>query len=136
MKSRLPTDQEIAELLNFRSRLSGDGFKPVKSLHGGPSADGKTITIPWPDYQEVVEEFFEAASRECWCDFEFVPVDAGRMLADHSFVNSADLAHIKTMLTYCVQGERFGAGYWGKMIEEGHIERLLRRLAGILDGNV
>jgi len=35
------------------------------------------------------------------------------------------------MLTYCVRGERFGDGDWGAMIEDGHVRRLLERLAEI-----
>lgn len=32
------------------------------------------------------------------------------------------------MLTYCVRGERFFAGHWSAMIEQGYICRLLQRL--------
>jgi hypothetical protein len=37
-------------------------------------------------------------------------------------------AEIKTMLTFCLRGERFADGHWGEMIEAGHIRRLLERL--------
>ena len=53
------------------------------------------------------------------------------MLATEGVVETADLAQIKTMLTYCVRGERFCDGHRGAMIEEGHIRRLLTRLAAL-----
>jgi hypothetical protein len=43
-------------------------------------------------------------------------------------LKAADLFQIKTMLAYCVRGERFCEGHWGEMIEGGHIRRLLERL--------
>jgi hypothetical protein len=66
-------------------------------------------------------------------DFDYVPQEAGRMLEDEAAVRRADLEQIKTMLTYCVRGERFGEGHWGAMIEGGHVRRLLERLAELRD---
>ena len=53
------------------------------------------------------------------------------MLEDEELVRAADLSQIRTMLTYCVRGERFGDGHWGAMIEQGHVRRLLERLKEI-----
>jgi hypothetical protein len=44
-------------------------------------------------------------------------------------VRNATLDQIKTMLTYCVRGERVCDGHWCAMIEGGHVRRLLERLA-------
>ena len=85
--------------------------------------------MPWPVYDEVVKEFFEAAGQGCWMDFEYVPIEAGRMLEDEARVRRASMDEIRTMLTYCVRGERFGEGHWSAMIEGGHVRRLLERLA-------
>jgi len=60
-----------------------------------------------------------------------VPIEAGRLLEDESFVRRASIDEIKTMLTYCVRSERFGEGHWGAIIESGHLRRLLERLAEI-----
>jgi hypothetical protein len=46
-------------------------------------------------------------------------------------VKAADLTKIKTMLTFCVRGERFSDGHWGAMIEGGDVRRLLERLGKI-----
>ena len=50
------------------------------------------------------------------------------MLKDESRVKTASLAEIKSMLTFCVRGERFSDGHWGEMIEKGYIRRVLERL--------
>jgi hypothetical protein len=79
----------------------------------------------------VVDEFFKAVSNECWLDFEYDPEEAYRMLKDEAAVKAADLAKIKTMLTFCVRGERFSDGHWEEMIKGGHVRRLLERLGEI-----
>jgi hypothetical protein len=131
----MPTDQDIAELLSFLPKLTVDGFRPIRRWTGGRRIDEKTFVMSWPEYDEVVEEFVKVASRDCWCDYDYVPADAGRMLYDPETVGTATLAQLKTMLTYCIRGERFCDGHWGEMIEEGHVERLLRRVAEIRGGS-
>ena len=87
--------------------------------------------MPWPVYDEIVKAFFEEASKDCWMDVDYVPIEAGRMLEDEARVRVATMDEIRTMLTYCVRGERFSEGHWGAMIEGGHVQRLLERLAEI-----
>jgi hypothetical protein len=128
MNTVIPTLQEIEELVAFLPRLCAEGLSPIKRWGGGTDDDG-IFTIPWPEYDEVVEGFFQVASSECWTDYEYRPEEAGRMLMNHDAIKSADLAQIKMMLTFCVQGERFCNGHWGAMIEAGHVRRLLQRLA-------
>ncbi|MEI2789718.1 MAG: DUF6508 domain-containing protein [Steroidobacteraceae bacterium] len=43
-------------------------------------------------------------------------------------VRRASLDEIRTMLTYCVRGERFCDGHWGAQILGAHVRRLLERL--------
>jgi hypothetical protein len=50
------------------------------------------------------------------------------MLKNANLVKTASLSQIKTMLTFCVRGERFSDGHWGAMIEQGYIRLLLERL--------
>ena len=126
--SRNPTLREIEELVSFLPRLYAEGFTPIRRWGGGTrGADG--VSMPWPEYEEVVEEFFRVASSEWWMDDEYSPEEARRMLENGALIKAADLAQIKTMLTYCVRGERFCDGHWGAMIDGGHIRRLLLRLA-------
>ena len=56
------------------------------------------------------------------------------MLNDEDAVKSADLDQIKTMLTFCVRGERFFTGHWSAVIKNGYVRRLLERL-GELGGD-
>jgi hypothetical protein len=52
-----------------------------------------------------------------------------RHVLENDRVPYASFDKVKTVLTYCVRGERFGEGHWGAMIENGHLRRLLERLA-------
>lgn len=127
-----PTSQNIDELLAFLPKLCNEDFRPVKRWHSGEQENG-VIAMPHPEYASVAREFFQAASKECWMDRHYQPETAAAMLGDAQVVQNADLSQIRTMLTYCVRGERFCDGHWGKMIEDGHICRLLRRLSSIAD---
>jgi len=106
-------------------------FTPIKRWHGGTKGRDGFFTMPWPEYDKVVEEFFKVASAECWRDYTYCPEEAGQMLEKHDIIKTADLSKIKTMLTYCVRGERFCVGHWATMIEGGYILRLLQRLTEI-----
>ena len=71
--------------------------------------------------------FFRKVAGD-WLDHEYNPEQAYQMLKDEQRVRVASLAEIKSMLTFCVRGERFSDGHWGEMIEKGFIRRLLERL--------
>jgi len=131
MKTRLPTTKEIEELVSFLPRLYADGFTPIRRWGGGNKDEDGVVIMPWPEYDKVVEEFFRVASEECWRDYDYSPGDARRMIENDDFIKAADLTQIKTMLTYCVRGERFCDGHWGAVIQGGHIRRMLERLAEI-----
>jgi hypothetical protein len=113
--------------------LYADGFSPVTSWEGGKRKDG-TFTLPYPIYNNVVEEFFRAAAGEAWVDVGYDPEQAYKVLKNEDLVKTASLAEIRTMLTFCLRGERFSDGHWAQMIEEGHIRRLLERLDEIKSG--
>ena len=131
MTSQIPTLREIDELLAFLPQLTVEGLSPIREWRGGEKLPDGAITFPWPAYEGVVREFFEVAGQDCWMDFDYVPQEAGRILEGRARVRRASLPEIKTMLTYCVRGERFGEGHWGAMIREGHVRRLLERLEEI-----
>ena len=81
-----------------------------------------------------MEEFYRAVAGEAWVDRGYVPEDAHRMLQEEASVRAASLDQIRSMLTFCLRGERFSDGHWAEMIEEGHIRRLLERLAELRAG--
>jgi hypothetical protein len=131
MKSVMPTSQEIEELVAFLPRLYEKGFSPVKRWHGGNKDHNGVIIMPWPEYEPVVEEFIRISSAECWTDYKYQNNLAEQMLNNEDAIKTADLAQIKTMLTYCVRGERFCTGHWSAAIENGQVRRLLQRLADL-----
>jgi hypothetical protein len=126
-KSRLPTLQEIETLTSYLPRLYAEGSSPVISWEGGKRDDG-TITLPYPKYNSVVEEFFYNVGSEGWIDYEYNPEQAYQMLKDENLVKKASISQIRTMLTFCLRGERFSDGHWAEMIEKGYIRGLLERL--------
>ena len=105
------TAARIEELLRFLPRLTqgGANLEPTWPGLDRQSANG-VIHAPYPVYPEVVEEFFRLAAQEWWCDYDYDPVTTGDMLRDDRRVADASLAEVKSMLTFCVRGERFCAG--------------------------
>jgi hypothetical protein len=133
METRLPVYQEIQELVAFLPRLYAAGFEPVTKWNGGDKGTDGSYQLPWPDYNPVVEEFYRQVASECWLDYSYRPEEAARMLQDQEFIKSATLPQIKTILTFCLRGERFSDGHWADMIQQGHIRRILERLSQIGD---
>ena len=125
-KTELPTLQDIENLTAYLPRLYAEGFSPVVKWEGGKNKDG-SYSLPYPKYDPLVEEFFRLGGGP-WIDYAYNPEQAYQMLRDEVRVRSASLPEIKSMLTFCVRGERFSDGHWGEMIEKGHIRRLLERL--------
>jgi len=128
MSPPLPTLAQIDALLSHLPALSEPGRAWVVGGGGAPTADGEAITVAWPEYAEDVSAFFLEAGRSWWCDHDYVPGDARARLEDPEQVATADLASIRTMLTYCVRSERFGDGAWAHHLESGRVQRLLERL--------
>ncbi len=126
--SALLLRSDYEQLLAFRSILCADGYKPIKRWMGGDKTDDGAFTVTWPEYDETTVAFFHAAGWAKWADFGYVPAAAAKMLADAGFIRTASIEQVKTMLTYCVRGERFCDGHWDTMIRQGHICRLLDRL--------
>jgi hypothetical protein len=134
MKTPPPTDAELAELIAYLPRLYAPGFMPILRWGGGKRTADGALTMPYPVYDALVDAFFGLAAQPCWCDYGYNPLEAQRMIADAAFIRRATLDQIKTMLTYCVRGERFCDGHWGAMIEQGVIRVLLERLGEIQAG--
>ena len=126
--TRLPDKEEIAELVAYLPRLYAPGFNPIKGWAGSTNTKSGVWRSSYPEYDALVEDFIKAASQECWCDHDYSPPEASRMLRDEDLVRHSTLAQIKTMLTFCVRGERFCDGHLARVIAEGHIRRLLERL--------
>jgi hypothetical protein len=128
MVTRQPTSDEIAQLVAYLPRLYATDFQPVVRWNGGTRNQDGTIQMPWPVYDPLTIEFFRLLGTDCWLDYGYDPLAASQMLKADDLVEQASLEQIKTMLTFCVRGERFADGHWEEMIARGYIHRLLTRL--------
>ncbi|WP_342632619.1 DUF6508 domain-containing protein [Marinobacter alkaliphilus] len=132
MRTPAPTSEEIQTLVSYLPRLYATEFTPVKRWVGLSESQNRTPSLPRPEYDPLVEEFFQLAVQECWTDYDYDLKNAERNLNDENAIKAADLDQIKAMLTYCVRGEKFSDGHWGQMIEGGQIRRVLERLEQLL----
>lgn len=130
MKAEPITRIRVDELLRFLPLLSTPSkeLEPKwQGLHSESDKDGST-PMPYPVYPPIVVEFFRLAAQPFWNDFEYVPEVVNKMIRNDDVIASASLPQIKTMLTFCVRGERFCDGHWAALIREGRIEAILLRL--------
>ena len=123
----LPTVQDIEALTAYLPRLYAEGFSPILNWEGGEKLKDGSISMPYPNYHPLVHEFFRLGGGP-WIDYEYNPEQSYHMLKDENRVKTASLTEIKSMLTFCVRGERFSDGHWADMIEKGYIRRILERL--------
>ena len=132
MVERQPTTRDIEELVAFLPKLHERNARPIgKLITGRRTADGALI-FPRYEYSETVESFFDTIRRQgCWLDTGYDPEEGQRLLMDETAVARATILEIRRLLTVVVRGERFCNGWWLSMIEEGHVRRLLERLAEI-----
>jgi hypothetical protein len=120
---------EADELLRFLPLMTTHGPQTDAVWEGGETLPDGTSTVPHPRYPKPVEEFFRAASQDWWRDVDYVSKEAAHLVADDHAIATADLSLLKTMLTYCVRGERFCDGHWDALIRDGRIAAILQRLA-------
>jgi hypothetical protein len=128
MKRVDPTVFDFDELLGYLPVLYAKDFKPVVHWGGGNKTDKGVLVMPWPDYENVVREFFRVTSKECWCDRDYTSKNISEVIRDPQRVACATLQEIKFMLTWCVRGERFCDGHWINVINNGAILNVLLRL--------
>lgn len=121
-ETELPNLEQIEALIAFLPRLYADGFSPIESWRGAEKHGDGSFTVPYPNYNPLVEQFFRAVSCGGWLDPKYNPEQACQLLQDENAVKTASIEQIKSMLTFCVRGE---------MIEKGYIRRLFERLEQI-----
>jgi len=130
MSQREIEREDIDALVEFLPRFERPGRVFAKWSETLKNSDG-SISLPFPEYDEDVEEFFRLVAEHGWLDYGYKPEEAARMLADGELVERADVEQMKTMLTYCLRGERFCYGHWESLLEGGQVVALLRRLKSI-----
>ena len=127
MKPRVPTQSEMDELIEFLPKFSAEGFQAVK-VPGNATLRKNVITLSEPEYDPLVCEFFQAASQEVWCDPDYLSSGAGDMLRNAESLQTASIAEIQSMLTFCVRGERFSTGHLESIVEGDKVRQILLRL--------
>ena len=128
---REPSARDIRILVEFLPKLYGEGTPPPVMRWNTEGKDG-TLTLPWPEYNETVESFIDLIeSQGFWMVDSYIPEEVEKLLMDKEAVKVATLPEIRRMFTLVVRGERFCSGWWSLMIEDGHMRRLLERLAEI-----
>lgn len=130
------TRRQIAELLNFLPLFEDVSQLPQPAWQGGEPDQNGVMTFPHPTYSDAVIAFYECAGQSCWTDFGYSPSAAGELVHSDDAIASASLAQIKTMLTFCVRGERFCDGHWDAMIREGRIGLILLRLKQLSEAHL
>ncbi len=119
------TKANIDELIRFLPEFERPGRRFTEKWDS-ESKDG-AVELPYPVYSPDVTEFFAFASQEWWCDFNYVPATAGEMIENDEIIRTATIDQLKTLLTYCVRGERFCDGHWATVLETGRVQAILRR---------
>jgi len=71
-KSRLPTLEEIETVIAYLPHLYADGFSPIQSWSGGKQ-NSDSMSLPYPNYDPLVEEFFQHVAGDGWLDYEYNP---------------------------------------------------------------
>ena len=122
------TKEKTDELLRFLPLFDVPGRDFFEKWEGVDKTPNGTMAMPHPVYPDDVLQFYWTAGQPCWSDYDYQPTEAARMLQDDEFISNATLADIKTVLTYCVRGERFADGHWGAMLESGKVVAILKRL--------
>ncbi len=128
-----PGREDALELTAYLPRLYASDFKPATGWLGGEKLPDGAITMPYPEYDPLVPEFFSHVSKECWADYEYTKSTAPRMVERYGFIESACVDDIKSLLTWCARVERFCDGHWEAVIEKGVVRRILERIK-VLDG--
>ena len=125
-----PSVQDIEALAEFIPRLYGRDAQPTGRLVGGRKADG-TLTMPWYEYNDTVEDFMGAIINAGWLDHDYDPATAQELLMDERAITYATIPQVRQMLTAVVRGERFCDGWWMSVIDDGRVRRVLERLGEI-----
>ncbi len=121
--SPAPTQQDMDELLAFLPMFSQQGYDPLVSTANNVGC--------YPQYNPDVGRFFTAAGGHRWTDYNYVPSAMKNAYDDDSFIATANLEQIKSLITYCVRAERFCDGAWKSMIASGRLQCILERLRAI-----
>ncbi len=118
------------KLLAFLPEFERNG--PYGQWRGGDRQEDGSLTMPWFDYDSAVHGLIHVAYKSGWvlADFDWMPWEAQayRFVNDPSLLQQADVATLARLLTAHLRADRFTEGHLAKMVEMGHIMRILQRI--------
>jgi uncharacterized protein DUF6508 len=121
-----PSSDDIEDLLDLLPRLCELEGEYVSGWAAARCGDERAMRSPI--YPRAVTEFFYVASQPCWRDDAYDANAAEALVRDRARVRRASLCEVRTMLTWCVRGERGREGHWGTVLEDGTVFAILERL--------
>ena len=117
MDYKEPKKEDIEELVSF-----------LPILYNG---DAELYNIEFDDsfyhYNDNVYSFIELSSKACWVVSKY-----SDELIKNNGIENASLEDIKSLLTFCIRGEKFYNGHIARMLEKKIIKKILDRLNVIL----
>lgn len=133
MKKPVPTTAEMDGLIACLPLIYGNGPVVIEERDDGSPGEVGMFKMSYPVYSDEIRHFFKLAAAEAWQDPDYVSKHAHRMMSDPSFIASASVDDIRTMLTHCVCSERFSPGYRADVVKSGRLKQILERLQVLRD---
>ena len=121
----------IRHLLEAGAPLEAPDRQFVKQWRGGQDPVDGCRSMPFPEYFEDVDSFFDAAQGSWWSAQIEGSVQVSQLIEDDDYIATATLAQIKALLTFCARGERFCDGHREALLKSGRVSAILRRLRAI-----
>ncbi len=114
--------EQIRSLLKFKPKLLKTN--PVRK---GESQTEGTVQVSYPEYDEMVIEFFSVIQGEYWRVKNYSH-KWEHLIGNEAKIKNLSFGQLKDLLTYCARGERFCEGFWETILKSGTINMILERL--------
>lgn len=124
--NNLQTDANL--LLNYLPIFNHPDFNPTLKWKGGKKDERGILHVSYPIYDEKLKQFFKEFYSIKWSDHDYDPQKVSKLIHNDKLIAKSSLADIKSMLTYCARGERFCDGFWGGLIKDKTLVKILQRL--------
>jgi Family of unknown function (DUF6508) len=128
------TKEGLQHLASFLQEPERSGFK-AGEWRGGKEIEPNVISMPFVDYNDIVNSFIQAADRHGWIvsDFDWgewpQSVEAARLHDDESALAHATAEQLGRLLTLHIRQDRFVEGALLEAFESGLMLRIVRRAA-------
>ena len=87
-------------------------------------------------YPAEVWDFFKVVAEANWLDHQYQAGRDMKKLRNPAYLADASVEEICSMITAAWRGERFYEGLWKDIFCNGHLERVMLRLASIFSLNL